>query len=272
MTCPTGRRAVAPTSRRSPPTRWRAGPGHRRSRRGARRHYRRLQRVLRRGRVRSAEGRWPVDQRPHHDQVQLGTSHRRRALSRLAGDQRQRVHLWRAEGRPPCAGDRSRRQSDPRSLCCGRDDGDLLPDLHRLDLSPARRGVRAAGSAPRCRSRSVTRFALDGLVALVTGGGGMIGQAVARRLAQGGARLALADRDEPASVGNDCRSYAADLADPAEVRAVVDRTLADFRADRLPDHRRRCHLDPDRSAASRWRNGTGSMRSTCAECSSSTRR
>ncbi len=74
----------------------------------------------------------------------------------------------------------------------------------------------------------MTRFALDGLVALVTGGGGMIGQAVARRLAQGGARLALADRDEPASVGNDCRSYAADLADPAEVRAVVDRTLADF--------------------------------------------
>ncbi len=74
----------------------------------------------------------------------------------------------------------------------------------------------------------MTRFALDGLVALVTGGGGMIGQAVARRLAQGGARLALADRDEPESVGNDCRSYAADLADPAEVRAVVDRTLADF--------------------------------------------
>ncbi|HOA48490.1 MAG TPA: SDR family oxidoreductase [Novosphingobium sp.] len=74
----------------------------------------------------------------------------------------------------------------------------------------------------------MTRFALDGLVALVTGGGGMIGQAVARRLAQGGARLALADRDEPASVGNDCRSYAADLADPAEIRAVVDRTLADF--------------------------------------------
>ena len=74
----------------------------------------------------------------------------------------------------------------------------------------------------------MTRFALDGLVALVTGGAGMIGQAVARRLAQGGARLALADRDEPESVGNDCRSYAADLADPAEVRAVVDRTLADF--------------------------------------------
>ncbi len=74
----------------------------------------------------------------------------------------------------------------------------------------------------------MTRFALDGLVALVTGGAGMIGQAVARRLAQGGARLALADRDEPASVGNDCRSYAADLADPAEIRAVVDRTLADF--------------------------------------------
>ena len=39
----------------------------------------------------------------------------------------------------------------------------------------------------------MTRFALDGMVALVTGGGGMIGRAVAQRMAAGGARLALAD-------------------------------------------------------------------------------
>lgn len=74
----------------------------------------------------------------------------------------------------------------------------------------------------------MTRHALDGLVALVTGGSGMIGQATARRLAEGGARLALADRNEPEPVGTDCRCYAADLSDAEAVRAVIERTLADF--------------------------------------------
>lgn len=68
----------------------------------------------------------------------------------------------------------------------------------------------------------------DAPVALVTGGGGMIGQAVARRLGAGGMRLALADRSVPAAVGADCRSYTADLADAAQVRALVDSVLADF--------------------------------------------
>ncbi len=68
----------------------------------------------------------------------------------------------------------------------------------------------------------------DAPVALITGGGGMIGQAVARRLAAGGMRLALADRTAPDAVGADCRSYAADLADAAQVGALVDNVLADF--------------------------------------------
>lgn len=68
----------------------------------------------------------------------------------------------------------------------------------------------------------------DAPVALITGGGGMIGQAVARRLAAGGMRLALADRTAPDAVGADCRSYAADLADAAQVGVLVDNVLADF--------------------------------------------
>ncbi len=74
----------------------------------------------------------------------------------------------------------------------------------------------------------MTRFALDGLVALITGGGGMIGQAVAHRLADGGARLALADRSAPEAVGRDSRCYAADLSDAAQVRAMVAGVMADF--------------------------------------------
>lgn len=69
---------------------------------------------------------------------------------------------------------------------------------------------------------------LDGMVALVTGGGGMIGQAAARRLAADGAQLALADRDLPPAVGDAGRSYAADLADAAQVQALVRQVLADF--------------------------------------------
>lgn len=73
----------------------------------------------------------------------------------------------------------------------------------------------------------MTRFALDGLVALVTGGSGMIGQAVARRLADGGARLALADRDRPAPVGLNGHAYAADLADEADIMSLIGQVLAD---------------------------------------------
>ena len=78
------------------------------------------------------------------------------------------------------------------------------------------------------RANDVTRFDLDGMVALVTGGSGMIGRAVAQRMAAGGARLALADLGVPETVGGDSRGYAADLADAGHVRTLFDAVLADY--------------------------------------------
>lgn len=73
----------------------------------------------------------------------------------------------------------------------------------------------------------MTIRSLDGMVALVTGAGGMIGSAVARRLSDAGAALALADRQAPEPVGSASRSYAADLADAASVRDLVASVLAE---------------------------------------------
>jgi NAD(P)-dependent dehydrogenase (short-subunit alcohol dehydrogenase family) len=74
----------------------------------------------------------------------------------------------------------------------------------------------------------MTRIALDGMVALIAGAGGMIGGAVARRMAAGGALVALADREAPQPVDATSKSYAADLSDPGEVRALVEAVMAEF--------------------------------------------
>ena len=74
----------------------------------------------------------------------------------------------------------------------------------------------------------MTRYARGGLVALVIGGGGMIGQAIARRMADGGAQVVLADLEAPAPVEGACHCMAADLADAAQIRSVVEETLATF--------------------------------------------
>lgn len=74
----------------------------------------------------------------------------------------------------------------------------------------------------------MTRFGLDGMVVLVTGGGGMIGQAIAQRLAASGARLALADLAAPDPVGDGGRGYAADAARPEALRQLAAQVLADF--------------------------------------------
>ncbi len=74
----------------------------------------------------------------------------------------------------------------------------------------------------------MTRIVLDGMVALITGAGGMIGSAVARRMAEGGARVALADREAPAPVGDDSRGYAVDLTDHEQVRTLIGKAMADF--------------------------------------------
>jgi NAD(P)-dependent dehydrogenase (short-subunit alcohol dehydrogenase family) len=71
-------------------------------------------------------------------------------------------------------------------------------------------------------------------VAIVTGGGGGIGSAVARRFVSEGARVAIADID----LGSACRAadplreqalaLQFDAADPASVKAMVEKTVAHF--------------------------------------------
>ncbi|WNL46106.1 3-oxoacyl-ACP reductase family protein [Dyella sp. BiH032] len=79
---------------------------------------------------------------------------------------------------------------------------------------------------------------LDGKVALVTGGSRGIGAAVVRRLARDGATVAFTYISSPEraealareleSAGGKARAYPADSADPAALRAAVDRVAADF--------------------------------------------
>ncbi len=80
--------------------------------------------------------------------------------------------------------------------------------------------------------------ALDGKVALVTGGGRGIGAAVALRLAEEGADVALTYQrnrqraedvvDRVKAVGRRAVAMAADCADPAAVAAAVDRTAGEL--------------------------------------------
>ena len=81
----------------------------------------------------------------------------------------------------------------------------------------------------------MTGSEFGGKTALVTGGANGIGAAIARRLAQGGARVAVADVD-----GEGARAIAAelgdaiglelDIADPAAVSAAVGQVVAHFGA------------------------------------------
>lgn len=76
-------------------------------------------------------------------------------------------------------------------------------------------------------SIDVTSGTPDGACALVTGGAGGIGAAVAAALAEGGARVVVLDRDGDAAakVAADVGGHAevADLTDPADLAAAVDR-------------------------------------------------
>jgi len=58
-------------------------------------------------------------------------------------------------------------------------------------------------------------------VALVAGGGGMIGSAIARRLAAGGTRVVSADRAFAEAPGDAIEQCPADLGDPDQIAALV---------------------------------------------------
>jgi 3alpha(or 20beta)-hydroxysteroid dehydrogenase len=74
----------------------------------------------------------------------------------------------------------------------------------------------------------------DRKVALVTGGGSGIGATVAARLAEGGARVVIADLDGKAaaaqatSLGAAATAVAADVSDEADVRACIETALDAF--------------------------------------------
>lgn len=75
-------------------------------------------------------------------------------------------------------------------------------------------------------------FDLSGMTALITGASGGIGSAIARALAQQGARLALSGSNEDrlaafaAELGGDPAVLPCDLSDPPAVDALVPRALA----------------------------------------------
>jgi NAD(P)-dependent dehydrogenase (short-subunit alcohol dehydrogenase family) len=101
---------------------------------------------------------------------------------------------------------------------------------------------------------------LTGKVAIITGGAGAIGSATARRMAQGGARVVIADlpssnvaplADDMRREGLDVVGHVLDLAEEASIKAVVDRTVSVFgRLDVLDNNAALKGLSEDRDVAS----------------------
>lgn len=77
-------------------------------------------------------------------------------------------------------------------------------------------------------------FRLDGKVALVTGGAGLLGQHFCRGLAEAGARVAVVDIDSDAAMAHaaalegDAAGFGCDVSDPTSVAACVAAVLARF--------------------------------------------
>jgi len=75
---------------------------------------------------------------------------------------------------------------------------------------------------------------LEGKIAIVTGGGGGIGSAVARRFVDEGGRVAVADLFEDSArkaaepLGDAALAVQFDAADPASIEAMVETTVAHF--------------------------------------------
>jgi 2-deoxy-D-gluconate 3-dehydrogenase len=81
------------------------------------------------------------------------------------------------------------------------------------------------------------KFDLVGRTALVTGGGGLLGEEFCRALAEAGASVAIADLNEPAArkvaerlndEGGLCASFACDVTSPQSIGGLVEAVLAKF--------------------------------------------
>ena len=91
--------------------------------------------------------------------------------------------------------------------------------------------------AARSTAAVAELFSVARKVAVVTGGSRGLGKAMARALAEGGARVAIAARREQwlaetqaefAAAGHECLAAACDVADEAQAQAFVDRVLDRF--------------------------------------------
>ena len=84
---------------------------------------------------------------------------------------------------------------------------------------------------------AVEMFNLSGKVAVVTGGGGALGGAIARGFASAGAKVAVADRSSDrgktvaaqiGEAGGEAKSYVIDVFEETTIRACRDAIAADF--------------------------------------------